>query len=569
VLYLRQWPALLLACAALALAACGSSTATNVTGPTASKCQVSLSNSVPELPSSGGSGRLTITSERECSWSANTDAAWISLSATSGQGTATIDYSAQANPNGGSRTAKVVVSDQSVNVAQQGAPCTFTLAPPTVDVGSSQSDVSFALTTIPGCSWTAQSTVDWIGNATPSSGSGSASVRFTVAANAAGPRVGTVSVAGAQASVTQQAAGSSGPQPPVPPSPPPTPPPPGCTFTVAPLSATVPASGGDVPIAVSGPSACAWTASSNADWISIKSAATMTGSATIVATVRPNTGAARAGTLGIAGQTVTITELAPPQCTYRLTPGSADITSDAQDLTVSMAVADGCAWPLTSDAPWITIADAGSGTGAGAFRLAIAANDGGARTGTVHAGPATLTVNQAAAPVTLCNYAINPSSYDAAPGADAVDVGVTAGLACPWTASTDASWITVASGAIGLGNGTVHLVIAPNDGGARVGTVTIAQQPFTVRQPGACTFSIKPNGYTAGKGPDSVTVRVNAQDGCAWTATSPVPWATITAGASGTGDGQVTISIQPNDGPERQAMLTIAGKTFKLVQKAG
>jgi hypothetical protein len=31
----------------------------------------------------------------------------------------------------------------------------------------------------------------------------------------------------------------------------------------------------------------------------------------------------------------------------------------------------------------------------------------------------------------------------------------------------------------------------------------------------------------------------------------------------------VTISIQPNDGPERQAMLTIAGKTFKLVQKAG
>lgn len=571
--FLRRWfAALALACASLAFAACGSSTTTNVTGPTASKCQVAISNSASELPASGGTAKLTITSERECSWSAHTDASWIALSSTSGQGAATIDYSVQANPNGTSRRAPVVVSDQSIDVAQQAAPCTFSLAPTAVDVGSAQSDVSFSLTSTPGCPWSAQSTVDWIGNATPASGTGTASVRFTVTANAAGARIGAVAIGGIQASVTQQAAGSSAPQPPAPPpSPPPTPPPPGCSFTVAPLNTTVPATGGDVPIAVTGPGACAWAISSNADWISIKSG-TMAGSATIVATVSPNTGPARAGTLGIAGQVVTITQLAQPaapQCTYVLTPGSADVTSDARDLMVSMAAPDGCAWPLTSDAPWITVADAGSAAGAGVFRLTIAANSGGARTGIVHAGTAALTVNQAAAAATLCNYAINPPSYDAGRGADAVDVNVTAGVICAWTASTDATWITIASGGIGLSNGTVHLVIAPNDGPARVATVTIAQQPFTVRQQGACTYAIKPNGYTSGKGPDTITVRVTADDGCPWTATSPVDWASVTAGAAGTGDGQVTISVAPNDGPERTATLTIAGQPFVLTQKAG
>ena len=70
--------------------ACGSSASTNITGPTATKCQVTLSNGASELPSTGGNGALTVGAERECSWTASTSAAWVALASTSGQGPATI-----------------------------------------------------------------------------------------------------------------------------------------------------------------------------------------------------------------------------------------------------------------------------------------------------------------------------------------------------------------------------------------------------------------------------------------------------------------------------------------------
>jgi hypothetical protein len=567
----RRCLAVVVACAAAAFAACGSSATTNVTGPTASKCLVTVSNSASELPADGGSAKLTITSERECAWSAHTDASWIALSSASGQGPATIDYSVQANPSGTMRHGQVVVSDQSIDVAQQGAPCKFTLAPGSINVASSQSDVSFLLTSTPGCQWTAQSTVDWIGAAAPAAGMGNSSVRFTVSANGGGARVGIVQIGDAQATVIQQAAGSPSPptSPAPPPSPPPEPPAPDCDFTVAPLSATVPATGGDVPIAVTGPSACAWAISSNADWISLKRS-TMAGSATVVATVSANTGPARAGTLGIAGQTVTITQLAQPatpSCTYQLTPASVDITSTAQDVTVAIVAGDGCAWPLTSDVSWITIADGGSGIGIGTFRVTVAANSGGARTGIVHAATATLTVNQAAAPAPLCTYTITPASYDASRGADAVDVSVTAGATCAWTATTDAQWITIASGSAGLSNGTVHLGIAANDGPARVGTVTIAGQPFTVRQPAVCSYSINPTSATTGNRSDTINIDVTADSGCSWTASSPVTWVTISKGATGTGSGSVRLAVDANEGPDRSATITIANQPFLLTQK--
>jgi hypothetical protein len=570
VLASRRW-ALYLAVmwTAVALAACGSSTSTNVTGPTASKCQVAVSNSASELPAAGGSARLTVTSERECAWSAHTDAPWISLSSTSGQGAAVIDYTVTPNPNGAGRRAQVVVSNQSVDVAQQPAPCQFAVAPGRVDVGPSQSTVSFALTATPGCAWVARSTVDWIVPVPPASGTGNANVTFTLSANPAAARAGIVAIGDAQAAVNQQAAGSPAPPSQPPPSEPPGP---GCSFTVAPLSATVPAEGGDVPIAVTGPDACAWAASSNADWISITSGFRpgMAGSATIVVAASANSGPARTGTISVAGQLVTITQPAAaapaPGCTYQLTPASADITSNQQDLSVAMATTSDCAWALTSDAPWITVADPGPGTGAGAFRVTIAANTGDARTGVVHAATATLTVNQAAAPPALCTYAIDPTSYDAAPGGDAVDVHVTAGLICAWTASTDAPWITIASGAIGLANGTVHLEIAANGGPPRVGTVTVAGQPFTVRQPAACTYSLKPTSAMIGNRATTIKVDVNTGPGCAWTASSPAPWVTIDP-AAGTGKGQVNLTIGANDGPDRAVTLTIAGQPFELTQK--
>ena len=78
-------------------------------------------------------------------------------------------------------------------------------------------------------------------------------------------------------------------------------------------------------------------------------------------------------------------------------------------------------------------------------------------------------------------------------------VAVSAGAGCAWTASSNAAWVTVTSGASGSGEGPVTFSVAANPGGARSGTLTIAGQMFTVTQaaaaapappPVSCTYSI-------------------------------------------------------------------------------
>jgi len=61
-------------------------------------------------------------------------------------------------------------------------------------------------------------------------------------------------------------------------------------------------------------------------------------------------------------------------------------------------------------------------------------------------------------------------------------IPVTAGASCAWTAVSNATWITITSGASGNGSGTVVYSAAPDNGVQRSGTITIAGQTFTVAQ---------------------------------------------------------------------------------------
>jgi hypothetical protein len=238
------------------------------------------------------------------------------------------------------------------------------------------------------------------------------------------------------------------------------------------------------------------------------------------------------------------------------------VNSDAQDLSVNMTTQSRCTWSVSSDVPWITIADGGPGSGNGAFKLSIAANRGDPRTGTVHAASETFTVQQAGA----CTYSIKPTYYDAGHGPDTVNINVTAGAGCAWTTRNDAAWVTVDAGSTGSGNGTVRLSIQANNGSERSTVLTIADQPFNLHQEGACSYTIKPKNYHAGRGPDDISIDVKTDPGCSWTATSTVDWVTVAEGASGTGSGRVRLLVRANDGPQRSVTLTIAGQPFELTQ---
>lgn len=83
-----------------------------------------------------------------------------------------------------------------------------------------------------------------------------------------------------------------------------------CTYSISPASATVNGSSdsGTVTVTASGGS-CAWTAKSNAAWITVTSGASGTGSGTVgYSYTANNTGAERMGTITIAGKTFTLTQ---------------------------------------------------------------------------------------------------------------------------------------------------------------------------------------------------------------------------------------------------------------------
>jgi uncharacterized protein (TIGR03437 family) len=83
-----------------------------------------------------------------------------------------------------------------------------------------------------------------------------------------------------------------------------------CKYSLSASSQSVSSSGGPGSVDVVTTSGCAWTAVSNTNFVSISSGASGTGDGTVSYTVAANTGAARSGTLTIAGQTYTVNQSA-------------------------------------------------------------------------------------------------------------------------------------------------------------------------------------------------------------------------------------------------------------------
>jgi hypothetical protein len=168
-----------------------------------------------------------------------------------------------------------------------------------------------------------------------------------------------------------------------------------CSYSISPTSASVPASGGSGTVSVTTQAGCSWTATSKVWWITITSGASGLGNGTVAYSVAANTGAARTGTLTIAGQTFTVSQQAF-SCSYSISPTSANVGATGGSGTVSVATQAGCSWTASSNASWIAITSGASGSGNGTVAYSVAANTGAARTGTLTIAGQTFTVNQAA-----------------------------------------------------------------------------------------------------------------------------------------------------------------------------
>ena len=339
-----------------------------------------------------------------------------------------------------------------------------------------------------------------------------------------------------------------------------------CTATLTNSMATTSSDGGSGTLSIKLTRDCAWTASTGAAWVVITSAASGQGDGAITYRVAANPdGAPRHTTIDINDAKATINQEAAA-CRYTVTPLAQAIPTAGGMVTMDVRTQASCEWTAVSEAAWIRISAGGKGKGDGAVTLAVDASSGAARTGALHVAGETITVTQSAVP---CTYQITPAAATIASAGGTVTATVSAAGHCPWTAASNAGWMTIASSAAAAGNGSVQFAVAANPAAGRVGTATIATQSFSISQaPAPCTFTIAPAtvGLPSAGGDRSVTVTTRSD--CAWTAASNVAWITVTAGASSIGSGTVTFNVAANGGDARNGALTIGGQTAAVTQEA-
>jgi uncharacterized protein (TIGR03437 family) len=127
-----------------------------------------------------------------------------------------------------------------------------------------------------------------------------------------------------------------------------------CTYSVGPLSITVPAAGETLPVVVQTSVSCTWSVVGLPSWITLLNPLPGAGPATVDLVVAANTGAPRTVSLTIAGQPVFISQApAPPPCTYNVSPLSVQIPPTGGTFPIAVQTFPYCTWSITGLPPWI------------------------------------------------------------------------------------------------------------------------------------------------------------------------------------------------------------------------
>jgi hypothetical protein len=438
----------------------------SVTQAGVAACAYAISPASMWIAKAGGPGSFAVMTTGGCAWTASSSVSWITLTAGSGTGSGTVTFSVAANTAVGERTGTINVGGRTFTVTQAaGASCSYSVSPISQSIPAVGGTGSVTITTLAGCAWSSFTSTPWITLTGATSGFGTGTLAFTVAPNTTtAQRIGTITLAGQTVSVTQAAATGS------------------CTFTLAPTAQSVPVAGVNSSFAISAAAGCAWTATTSAAWITLTGTATGSGNGTVTFTVAANPlTTSRTGLISAGGQIFTVIQAGTlSSCTYSINPTSQAFGSQGGSNWVTVTAGTGCTWTAVSGRSWITVTGGASGSGSGTVNYSVAANTGGARSGTITIGGQTFTISQAAA---ACTYSVTPTSVTA-PGAGStgtLTVTVLTGGSCTWGSFSSAPWITVSGGR--TGSGTATYTVAPNaTTSPRTGTILVAGKTISFTQ---------------------------------------------------------------------------------------
>ena len=359
------------------------------------------------------------------------------------------------------------------------APCTATASVAATSFGATGGSTSLQITTRPNCTW-ALSSDAWI---VPErkTGEGAATVAVTVSPNPdGGARSGAITI-GQQRLELQQV---------------------GCSAAIADLPADFGATATTATARITTTTACQWTVAASAAWVRFDPASGA-GPSDVRVTVDSNPGTdSRSATISVNAQPMTIRQAgAQPQCSYGVSPGEYLAMALAARGEFGSNTATGCAWQIDPTDTWIALESATSGQGSATVRFAISANPskGGntIRSAPIRvrwpspAGGQDVSVSQLPDCTTIVYRLPDQRPLDridvpAGGGRLGLEVLVDLPFSCPWSARSEASWISVESPAfpaIARGDGGIVLVVGSNGTGQeRSGRVQVGERYLIVVQ---------------------------------------------------------------------------------------
>ncbi len=540
-------------------------------GGTAPAGSVSLNVSSVSADAAGSTGQVQLMATvQSITWTASSSQTWLAVNPGSGTGSATFSYTAAANPSAVSRIATITVMAsqgpvRTLTVTQSGG--VLNVSPPSASVTAAGGTGQILLATTDGAlTWIATGGAPWL-SVNAGSGSGSATLQWTVAAN--------ISTTGRSSVITITPNGGTPISFPVDQQ--------GIaqgSFSVSPTTTTAPASRSDAALTVtSAVPSLTWTATASDSWVQFTSSPTGTGNGTIsysvagttmavertaVITVTPAAGAA--ATLTITQSRGFLSVSPSSSASVPATGGSGSFLIKTNNSTLQ--------WTASVTATWLTITSAASGAGDATMTWAAAANLTSASRSAiiriVPLGGATIiyTISQdslsGALSVSQSTLTFSYQQRGALPADRQLILGSSpAGIPFDISASTanGVSWLTVS----GTGPAPAVLTVSANPNGLMPGdyqgtitlrsqqatnspvtvpvTLTVTPAPILISQPSNLNFSFQ----LKGSNPASQVVTLNTSTGGNLDYTilpdPDAPW--LTAIGVGPAPSSLTVTVSP------------------------
>ncbi len=510
-----------------------------ITQPGASICSsYSLSTTTKTVSSQPISGSITVTaSPAGCvgSWTASSNANWVTLSSSSGNGDGTVSYSIAANNNSTDRSAELSIAGRTVNITQQeyanivgsfkdnGDGTVVDLA--TGDIWQQDYDTTPLRTWYEAIDYCENLQLaghdDWQlplknpltslymvfdSSVFPQHNTGVShfwSRESTSGSEAYAVKVATGSHSSLDISNTFHTKCIISP----------------CNYTLSSSQAT---HGGGKEIGhitvTAAEANCSWTASSDESWINITNGINHSGDAVVSYEIQDNaSGAQRSGSLNIAGLAFNVTQ--GFECTYTLSSTSrqhaAEATSDSVTISASHSH---CPWTASSNASWVNLSNT-SGTGSGILNYSLQTNTGDTpRNTSLNIAGSSFTLNQIAGSIP-CTYTLSPANAQHSSNSETGHVSINMPTGCSWAVSSTGHWLRLTSPASGTDSTTLSYQVDKNSTSTpRNASLEIAGYVFPINQAGAddC-LSITPSSHHFGSvvpGQQSVDQTFHVTNSC-------------------------------------------------------